>query len=98
MGENIPQEDFKIEAQGTVSPPPDAGEQHEGPVEPVDMKAPEDEGDLEQPESPKVSPTMNHPYISTACQHELHYRCRLTCKYCETVCRCSCHQTISEEG
>lgn len=32
-----------------------------------------------------------HFYISTACQHEVHDRCRATCKFCGTACKCRCH-------
>lgn len=31
-----------------------------------------------------------HHYVSTACQHGLHDRCRRTCKFCETGCACGC--------
>ena len=34
-----------------------------------------------------------HNYISTACHHELHERCRKQCKFCESECRCKCHDT-----
>lgn len=30
-----------------------------------------------------------HSYVSTACHHGLHERCRITCKFCEAVCRCA---------
>jgi hypothetical protein len=30
-------------------------------------------------------------YTSTACHHDLHDRCRHTCKYCAKPCRCTCH-------
>lgn len=29
-------------------------------------------------------------YTSTACQHGLHERCRRTCKFCGSSCRCRC--------
>ena len=32
-----------------------------------------------------------HAYLSTACRHGLHDRCRKTCKFCGTACLCSCH-------
>lgn len=35
--------------------------------------------------------TMRHIYVSTACQHDLHDRCRMTCKFCNDVCKCDCH-------
>lgn len=35
-----------------------------------------------------------HQYVSTACQHQLHARCRRTCKFCETYCLCACHRTF----
>jgi hypothetical protein len=34
---------------------------------------------------------MRHFYLSTACVHELHDRCRLQCKFCEADCACGCH-------
>jgi hypothetical protein len=36
---------------------------------------------------------VTHTYISTACHHELHRRCRDLCKFCEEPCSCSCHGT-----
>jgi hypothetical protein len=33
-----------------------------------------------------------HAYLSTACQHELHDRCRKECKFCSIACRCECHK------
>jgi hypothetical protein len=33
-----------------------------------------------------------HAYISTACQHGLHERCRLICKFCDAGCQCACHE------
>ena len=35
---------------------------------------------------------MKHIYMSTACQHGLHDRCRKQCKFCEAKCSCSCHK------
>jgi hypothetical protein len=35
--------------------------------------------------------TGEHIYLSTACLHELHGRCRRTCKFCDTPCWCDCH-------
>lgn len=32
-----------------------------------------------------------HDYLSTACHHDRHDRCRLTCKFCDVPCSCSCH-------
>jgi hypothetical protein len=32
-----------------------------------------------------------HDYLSTACLHGLHDRCRLVCKFCAAACRCGCH-------
>lgn len=34
-----------------------------------------------------------HVYISTACQHDLHPRCRRVCKFCDELCLCLCHYT-----
>ena len=36
-----------------------------------------------------------HDYLSTACYHGLHVRCRLRCKFCDTPCRCECHQPLA---
>jgi hypothetical protein len=33
-----------------------------------------------------------HPHTSTACQHALHNRCRLVCKFCTSPCMCECHR------
>ncbi len=33
----------------------------------------------------------DHLYLSTACYHELHSKCRLVCKYCGEDCICPCH-------
>lgn len=32
-----------------------------------------------------------HSYLSTACHHGLHARCRVSCKFCSTLCECRCH-------
>lgn len=32
-----------------------------------------------------------HDYLSTACFHGLHERCRRECKFCGVQCRCECH-------
>lgn len=37
-----------------------------------------------------------HIYISTACQHDLHTRCRRVCKYCNEACLCLCHTRPKE--
>jgi hypothetical protein len=39
----------------------------------------------------KTPPATVHDYLSTACFHGLHDRCRLTCKFCAVPCRCPCH-------
>jgi hypothetical protein len=44
--------------------------------------------------APQSVHLVNHLYTSTACQHSLHSRCRRTCKFCETPCRCPCHTTV----
>lgn len=31
-----------------------------------------------------------HHYVSTACQHGLHERCRRECKFCKAKCACEC--------
>lgn len=35
-----------------------------------------------------------HAYLSTACLHGLHARCRLTCKFCGVMCSCGCGHTV----
>lgn len=37
------------------------------------------------------SPDATHVYVSTACLHGLHDRCRLQCKFCPSTCHCDCH-------
>jgi len=37
-----------------------------------------------------------HHYVSTACLHDLHDRCRRTCKFCASPCACHCHLTSPE--
>ena len=39
----------------------------------------------------------DHDYTSTACQHRLHLRCRLTCKFCLVHCKCECHSQEWED-
>lgn len=42
---------------------------------------------------------MPHHYISTACQHHLHNRCRITCKFCPAACACTgCDHTTATAG
>lgn len=36
-----------------------------------------------------------HDYLSTACHHGLHDRCRQSCKFCGTKCQCECHAAIN---
>lgn len=36
-----------------------------------------------------------HDYLSTACFHGLHDRCRKSCKFCGTNCKCYCHDAAS---
>jgi hypothetical protein len=38
-----------------------------------------------------ASRSSTHKYISTACYHTLHTKCRMTCKFCESKCACLCH-------
>jgi hypothetical protein len=40
---------------------------------------------------------MAHNYISTACYHDLHAKCRLDCKWCEEKCDCYCHYGVAVE-
>lgn len=37
---------------------------------------------------PVTRSVVIHHYVSTACLHGLHDRCRRTCKFCDTPCRC----------
>lgn len=39
-----------------------------------------------------------HIYLSTACFHDLHDRCRLVCKFCDQPCLCLCHRTASSQN
>ena len=39
------------------------------------------------------APPEEHWYLSTACHHLLHDKCRLTCKFCPEPCSCTCHQS-----
>lgn len=32
-----------------------------------------------------------HDYLSTACHHGQHDRCRKECKFCAVPCKCACH-------
>ena len=32
-----------------------------------------------------------HVYLSTACLHGFHDRCRMKCKFCQADCFCQCH-------
>lgn len=40
---------------------------------------------------PAMAPARDSHYVSTACQHTLHSRCRAHCKWCNANCRCDCH-------
>lgn len=40
---------------------------------------------------------MEHSYVSTACEHGLHGRCRRTCKFCDSSCICLCHRGVEAE-
>ncbi len=40
----------------------------------------------------------HHEYTSTACQHNLHARCRVSCKFCWSKCECSCHEKEKENN
>lgn len=42
--------------------------------------------------APALPTLIDHFYVSTACQHGLHRRCRQTCKFCHTPCICPCHE------
>jgi hypothetical protein len=42
-----------------------------------------------QPAAPESA--SEHNYTSTACQHDLHDRCRKQCKFCAVLCKCACH-------
>lgn len=36
--------------------------------------------------------TEDDHYTSTACYHDIHKRCRRTCKFCDYECQCDCHE------
>jgi len=38
-----------------------------------------------------------HDYLSTACWHGLHPRCRDDCKFCAAECACRCHRAKSDD-
>lgn len=38
-----------------------------------------------------MKPPAEHHYLSTACFHGHHDRCRRICKYCSALCECACH-------
>lgn len=40
-----------------------------------------------------AAPRLHPHYLSTYCHHQLHDRCRLTCKVCGKPCVCPCHGT-----
>jgi hypothetical protein len=40
---------------------------------------------------------VTHDYLSTACHHDLHDRCRQVCKFCDVGCRCDCHPDDHED-
>lgn len=46
------------------------------------------------PEDDEPLHLFDHNYLSTACYHHLHNKCRLTCKYCkyDNFCVCHCHK------
>lgn len=39
-----------------------------------------------------------HEYTSTACAHDRHVDCRVTCKWCLASCRCPCHTPPYTQG
>lgn len=41
---------------------------------------------------------MKHAYVSTACVHEQHVRCRRVCKFCPAECACECHRVMPSES
>ncbi len=66
--------------EATASRPPRTPDPFGGadaPVEGEDFAAPQE--------------ASQHSYLSTACHHELHARCRQSCKFCGKPCACSCH-------
>jgi CHC2 zinc finger len=42
-----------------------------------------------------VTDVVYHDYVSTACVHDRHERCRQFCKFCGVKCRCACHTTTT---
>jgi hypothetical protein len=53
------------------------------------------DGQWEPIDTGPASPT-EHRYLSTACLHGLHDRCRRTCKFCNAPCQCTCHALGTE--
>lgn len=49
----------------------------------------------EQCTCPQKLPT--HDYISTACHHELHDKCRRSCKFCAAMCGCACGHPVTDD-
>lgn len=45
---------------------------------------------MEQDDAAVADALASH-YVSTYCMHDVHESCRLTCKFCTALCRCSCH-------
>jgi hypothetical protein len=39
-----------------------------------------------------VADKIEHDYLSTACFHGQHDRCRRQCKFCDAACNCECHK------
>lgn len=64
---------------------------HPGPAETdrgTGMTDDDARGDKVEQDEPTPVP---HDYLSTACVHDLHNRCRQRCKYCWVPCNCPCH-------
>lgn len=52
--------------------------------------------ELEHDEENPVTPEP-HDYLSTRCHHGDHGGCRLRCKVCAALCRCSCHTVKAQQ-
>lgn len=51
----------------------------------------EEKAHLQTIGKPWPAKTVPHDYLSTACYHQEHVRCRKQCKFCGVPCKCSCH-------
>jgi hypothetical protein len=54
---------------------------------PTKVNTPQSDASNAAPVATQANP---HDYLSTACFHGPHERCRLNCKFCGVDCRCTC--------